>query len=113
MRYLLANLLALTSCFAADQYLFTSFRSNGETGVFFALSSDGRKFTPLNNNQPWIKPQLPGMLMRDPWLGRGPDGMWHMLWTWGWNKGSGDKSLKIGYAESKGRCNVFCVNRFW
>ena len=21
--------------------------------------------------------------MRDPWLGRGPDGVWHMLWTWG------------------------------
>ncbi len=101
MRFLLTNIIAVSFCLAADQYLFTSFRANGETGVFLALSSGGRKFTPLNNNKPWIKPELPGMLMRDPWLGQGPDGMWHMHWTWGWNKGAGDKSLKIGYAESK------------
>ena len=61
---LLSNLLALTYCLAADQYLFTSFRGNGETGVFLALSTDGRTFTPLNNNKPWIKPELPGMLVR-------------------------------------------------
>ena len=71
---------------AADRYLFTSFRGNGETGVFFAMSADGKTWTPLNNNKPWIKPQLPGMLMRDPWLGQGPDGVWRMLWTLGWNK---------------------------
>ena len=39
--------------------------------------------------------------MRDPWLGRGPDGVWHMLWTWGWTRADGDKALKIGTAESK------------
>ena len=98
---LLTNIIAVSFCLAADQYLFSSFRANGETGVFLALNSGGRKFTPLNNNKPWIKPELPSMLMRDPWLGQGPDGMWHMLRTWGWNKGAGDKSLKIGYAESK------------
>ncbi len=49
---LLINLLALTYCLAADQYLFTSFRSNGETGVFLALSAGGRKFMPLHNNKP-------------------------------------------------------------
>ncbi len=38
---------------ASDWYLFTSFRSNGEKGVFLALSPDGRAWTPLNNNQPW------------------------------------------------------------
>jgi hypothetical protein len=86
---------------ARDRYLFTSFRGDGETGVFFALSSDGRDWKPLNDNQPWLKPEIPGMLMRDPWLGRGPDGVWHMLWTWGWTRGGGDKSLKIGTAESK------------
>jgi hypothetical protein len=37
---------------AGDWYLFTSFRRNGETGVFFALSEDGRKWTPLHGNQP-------------------------------------------------------------
>ena len=101
MRILLLTLAAATTGLAADRYLFTSFRSNGETGVFFALSSDGRKWTPLNGNKPWLKPEQPGMLMRDPWLAKGPDGVWRMLWTWGWNKGAGDKSLKIGYSDSK------------
>jgi hypothetical protein len=101
MLRLLTGLLVAASVWAADPYLFTSFRRNGETGVFFALSRDGRTWTPLNGNQPWLKPGAPGMLMRDPWLSRGPDGMWHMLWTWGWTRGQGDKSVKLGYAESK------------
>jgi hypothetical protein len=41
------------------------------------------------------------MLMRDPWLGQGPDGTWHMLWTWGWSAKKMGGTLKIGYASSK------------
>src|SRR5512144_2202671 len=63
---LLALLLALP-LLAADQFLFTSFRRNGETGVFFATSADGRRWTPLKNDEPWLKPEHAGMLMRDPW----------------------------------------------
>lgn len=74
-------LLLSVSLFAKDWYLFTSFRKNGETGVFLALSQDGLQWTPLNNNQPWLKPQQAGMLMRDPFLTRGPDGTWHLLWS--------------------------------
>jgi hypothetical protein len=85
----------------ADQYLFTSFRKNGETGVFLALSPDGRRWTPLNGNQPWLKPEHPGMLMRDPFLTQGPDGTWHLLWTWGWTRKEAGGDLKIGYASSK------------
>ena len=96
----LALLLVMPAC-AKDWFLFTSFRSNGETGVFFALSEDGRTWKPLNGNQPWLRPAIPGMLMRDPWLGREPDGTWHLLWTWGWNRDGSDGVLKIGYAESK------------
>ena len=95
------QLLLASSLVAKDWYLFTSFRKNGETGVFLALSEDGRKWAALNNNKPWVKPGVAGMLMRDPWLGRGPDGVWHMLWTWGWTRGAGEKSLKMGTAESK------------
>ena len=87
--------------FGADSYLFTSFRSNGETGVFLALSRDGRKWTPLNQNQPWLKPDHAGELMRDPWLGQGPDGAWHMLWTWGWTAKESGGRLVIGYASSR------------
>ena len=46
--------------FAGVRLLFTSFHKNGETGVFFALSEDGRKWTPLKNNEPWIKPEHMG-----------------------------------------------------
>ena len=39
--------------------------------------------------------------MRDPWLGKGPDGEWHLLWTWGWTKSQEKNStLKIGHATS-------------
>lgn len=86
---------------AKDWYLFTSFRKNGETGVFLALSEDGRKWTPLNGNNPWIKPEHTGMLMRDPFLTRGEDGTWHLLWTWGWTRKETGGGLKIGYSSSK------------
>ena len=79
--------------FAADQYLFTSFRSNGETGVFYAVSPDGFHWTALE--KPFLKPEKPGELMRDPFVAQGPDGTWHMVWTWGWTGHS------LGYASSK------------
>ena len=48
MRRTLALLvLAASALPAADWYLFSSFRKNGETGVFLALSPDGRTWTPL------------------------------------------------------------------
>lgn len=94
-------LLAAAPLFAADAYLFTSFRKNGETGVFFALSRDGRQWSPLNDNQPWIKPELPGMLMRDPFLARGPGGVWHMIWTVGWTRKERGGHLALGYSNSR------------
>jgi hypothetical protein len=94
-------LFAAVPLLAADAYLFTSFRKNGETGVYLALSQDGRRWTPLNNNEPWIKPEHPGQLMRDPFLVQGPDGVWHLIWTWGWNRKETGGALKIGYASSK------------
>lgn len=97
----LIGLVFSCSVFAGDWYLFTSFRKNGETGTYLALSADGRTWTPLNGNQPWIKPEHPGMLMRDPFLARGKDGTWHLLWTWGWTRKETGGVLKIGYASSK------------
>ena len=85
---------------AADSYLFTSFRRNGETGIYFASSTDGRKWETLNRNKPVLVPEQPGMLMRDPFLTRGPDGTWHLLWTWGWTRAETGNELKIGYASS-------------
>ncbi|MGH9672083.1 MAG: hypothetical protein ACRD44_02800 [Bryobacteraceae bacterium] len=92
--------VVILAVLAQGAFLFTSFRSNGETGVYFALSDDGRKWTPLNDNQPWIKPEHAGILMRDPFLVRGGSGVWRLLWTWGWNRKETGGRLKIGYASS-------------
>src|SRR5687767_14721441 len=44
--------------------------------LHIALSTDGRHWTPLNNNNPvweqWV---------RDPYVRRGPDGLWRILST--------------------------------
>lgn len=99
-----AILFSVFTCTALAEppYLFTSFRGNGETGVFLAESNDGKTWTPANKAQPIIRPSEPGMLMRDPWLGKGPDGTWHLLWTWGWTKSAEPHaSLKLGHATSR------------
>jgi hypothetical protein len=85
----------------ADSYLFTSFRDNGEKGVYFAISHDGYRWKYVNNSQPLIAPQHPGMLMRDPQIVRGPDGIWHLIWTTGWNRPAAGAFPTIGHASSR------------
>jgi hypothetical protein len=99
MTRLLALPLLAAGLDGADPLLFTSFRGNGEDGVYFALSDDGLKWKPLNGNKPWLPPGPRGMLMRDPCIASGPDGTYHMVWTSSWGKTEG--TLKIGYANSK------------
>ncbi len=94
-------LLLAVPLLGADWFLFTSFRKNGQTGVYFALSRDGRTWTPLNRNEAWIKPEHAGMLMRDPFLTKGPDGTWQLLWTWGWERKQTGGVLKIGHTSSR------------
>ncbi len=46
--------------------------------LHIALSNDGRHWTPLNDNQPiWDQ------TMRDPFIHRGPDGLWRLVATGG------------------------------
>jgi len=46
--------------------------------LHLALSTDGRHWTPLNHNRPvW------NHWLRDPFLQRGPDGLWHLVATGG------------------------------
>jgi beta-xylosidase len=78
-----------------ENYLFTSFRGNGEDGLHLAYSRDGLKWTALYGDKSFLKPQVGTKLMRDPCICRGPDGTFHMVWTSGWwDKG-------IGIAHSK------------
>lgn len=72
-------------------YLFTSFRGNGD-GLHLAYSHDGREWADLNRT--FLKPTVGAKLMRDPHILHGPDGLFHLVWTSGWN----DKG--IGYATS-------------
>ena len=80
---------------AKENYLFTSFRGNGEDGLHLAFSHDALKWTALNDDKSFLKPQVGTKLMRDPCICQGPDGTFHMVWTSGWwDKG-------IGIAHSK------------
>ena len=59
-----------------------------EAKLHIALSTDGRHWTPLNDNKPvW------GQFMRDPYVRRGPDGLWRVLATGG---GKGNDRAKVG-----------------
>ena len=75
-------------------FLFSYFRGNGESGLHLAYSHDGLKWTPLNRDQPLLRPEVGGKLMRDPCITQGEDGVFHMVWTTSWH----DKG--IGFAHS-------------
>ena len=77
-------------------FIFPYFQSNGETGIFLALSRDGLNFEPVNDNRPILPaPQWRGnSLTRDPSI-LFHDGTFHMVWTTDWG------SRSIGYAQSQ------------
>jgi hypothetical protein len=79
----------------AGQYLFAYFKDPGSSGVYYALSDDGLHYAEINNGNPVLTPAHPGELMRDAFVTRGPDGDFHMVWTWEW------RDIRIGYAHSK------------
>ena len=89
------------SCKAADEtaggaYVFAYFKEPGTQGIYLALSRDGYTFTPLNDGQPWVRPEHPEELMRDVFITRTPEGDgFRMVWTWGWRGNS------LGTASSK------------
>ncbi len=80
---------------AQTVFLATYFLGNGDGGAYLAVSEDGYQFRPLFD-QAILKPTIgKDKLMRDPSLARGPDGMWHMVWTTGW----WDRSIGIAHSE--------------
>jgi hypothetical protein len=75
-------------------FLFSYFKGHGD-GLHLAWSTDGFKWAPLNEDQPFLTPQVgPEKLLRDPFLLLGKDGIFHLVWTSGWHGKS------IGYASS-------------
>jgi hypothetical protein len=84
-----------------SHFIFTGFRvRRGEPsnfGLFLLYSTDGLEWTPLNDEQPLLTPSVGSAQgMRDPAIAQGPDGTFHMVWTW--ERGSHDG---IGYASSR------------
>jgi hypothetical protein len=63
-----------------------------EERLHFALSTDGRHWQPLNGNRPVWEQRL-----RDPFLQRGSDGLWHLLATGGQRR-SGTNGTDLGPA---------------
>ena len=89
-------LVASTGVAATDHYLFSYFKGNGEDGLHLAHSTDGVHWTALNRDRSFLKPTVDkDRLMRDPSIVRGPQGVFHMVWTTGWH------DQGIGVAHSK------------
>src|SRR5882757_1153444 len=70
---------------AITPWLFAGFKGNGEQGVYYAISQDGYHWTIANQDRPVFHQNQPNELMRDPFLQRGPDATFHLVWTWSWN----------------------------
>jgi hypothetical protein len=119
-------LLLLSSCGGSKPiYMFTSFHEPATDGLRFLYSRDGYHWTdlgdtflrpavggrptanaenlaigrpPANNGPsasgPVVRSAKP--VMRDPSIAQGPDGVFHLVWTCGWE---GDKGF--GYASSR------------
>ncbi|HZL09159.1 MAG TPA: glycoside hydrolase family 43 protein [Prolixibacteraceae bacterium] len=86
---------SLASSAQKEVYLFSYFVGNGQDGLHLAYSTDGLKWTPLNDGESYLAPKVgPDKLMRDPFILQGKDGLFHLVWTSGW----WDK--QIGYASS-------------
>ena len=78
-----------------EYYLFTSFREPATEGLYLAYSKDGYIWKDLGG--PYLKPEAgESDIMRDPSIVKGPDGVYHMVWTTDWKGGDG-----FGYASSK------------
>ena len=80
---------------SGDAYVFAYFIGNGEDGLHLAGSRDGYRWDVLNGGRSVLAPTVgKAKLMRDPCILRGPDGIYRMVWTSGWNE------TGIGYASS-------------
>ena len=93
---LLAFVTLLTSCGGSKPvYMFTSFHEPATDGLRFLYSHDGYHWTDLGDT--FLKPGVGAKpVMRDPSIAQGPDGVFHLVWTSGWE---GDKGF--GYASSR------------
>lgn len=68
-------------------FLMSYFTADDES-VRLAVSEDGRRFVPLNGGRPLLSSTVGTGRIRDPFIGLGPDGKFHLLGTDGWSSTS-------------------------
>lgn len=91
-----------------DALLFSYFTRNGDDGLHLAWSpDDGITWLPINAGRSLVRPEVTGAgigwqqwdtkaaLMRDPSILRGPDGVFHMVWTIAWT----DKGIGVAHSR--------------
>jgi len=92
-------LFSLFSCRRNEIYLFSTFREPATEGLYLAWTEDGLHWNDLGG--PFLRPEVGTQkVMRDPSVLRGPDGIYHMVWTSSWKDDKG-----FGYADSKDLIN--------
>lgn len=89
----LGGCASATDISSAPQRFLISYFYGQDDGVRLALSQDGIHWTPVHGGAPVVRP-FPGGIVRDPSIIRGKDGVYHLVWTSGW------EGHEIGYAES-------------
>lgn len=94
--FLLLVFVLQSSCHRANEvYIFSTFREPATEGLYLAVTEDGYHWNDLGG--PYLRPEVGTQkVMRDPSILRGPDGVYHMVWTSSWKDDRG-----FGYAESK------------
>lgn len=64
-------------------YVMSYFTTAAEA-LHLATSEDGHEFSPLDGGRPLLHSQVGARALRDPFIGAGPDGDYHLLATDGW-----------------------------
>ncbi|MDX3802566.1 glycoside hydrolase family 43 protein [Streptomyces sp. AK04-3B] len=65
-----------------------SYFTDADEALHLAYSHDGERFTPVNGGRPVLRGTLSTGRLRDPFIGIGPDGLFHLLATDGWTSPS-------------------------
>lgn len=88
-------LLSISNSLAKDIYVSTSFHEPANEGLRFIYSYDGITWDSIQGT--FLRPMVGVQkVMRDPSIVKGPDGIFHLVWTSSWR---GD--LGFGYSSSK------------
>ncbi|MER6241982.1 glycoside hydrolase family 43 protein [Streptomyces griseorubiginosus] len=61
-----------------------SYFTDADEALHLAYSHDGEEFAPVNGGRPVLRGTVGTGRLRDPFIGVGPDGLFHLLATDGW-----------------------------